>query len=113
MFVTMSGGQIGAQLGFALSPRADSTSRDSLLHSFLFHTIGGAARWTIIDHGRELSFDDNTYTEATDFRIRRIGTSVFYVIDSDVVYVSPFPLEGTICTGSALYYGGDSIGGGV
>lgn len=108
---TMNTQTTGAVIGLTSEPRPASGARENIQYAFYFYMTTGGARFGIRDRGRELHIGAGTYThEVTVFEIRRYQGTVFYVIDDEVVYVSPTPSTGSLCVGSCFYTAGDYIG---
>lgn len=100
---------IGVCVGFVAS-RATPTDPDRVGYGMRFGlSETGAAVMHVSEHGQRRTADA-TYSPSDNFRIRRVGQTVSYIRNGDVIYVSLRPsLEETLLVGSALFGFGDSI----
>lgn len=100
---------LGVCIGFVAN-RNNPTNPDRVLYGIRFGlSETGAAVMHVSEHGQRRTAE-TTYLPSDDFRIRRIGQTVSYIRNGEVIYVSRRPsLEETLLVGSSLFGFGDAI----
>lgn len=109
---TMPHAPVGSVCGFA-SARGDVADINRITHGIIFsQDAQGEGRYDIIESGVTLGVQ-RAYTSETVFELRRIGSSVVYLVDAAVLHDSTAPLEGPVLVSTSLYASGDSMPGGT
>lgn len=108
MSLTGMGLVVGVVVGFT-ADREDEQTPEMMSHAFYFHTNQAGERFfRVMEYGVPMTAD-SSYDETTDFRIRRLGDVVVYLVDGEKIYYSTLPSYGTLSVGSAFYASGDVI----
>jgi hypothetical protein len=100
---------IGVSVGFVAS-RASPTNPNRVLYGFRFGLSDtGAAVIHVSEQGQRRT-STFAYAPTDDFRIRRVGQTVAYLRNGEVIYASRRPSnEPSLLVGAALFGFGDAI----
>lgn len=100
---------VGAVVGFV--PNRDSpTNPDRILYGMQFGISSGGASVAHVTESGQQRTQDEVYTNADVFKIRRTGQTVCYIKNGMIMYVSARPcVETTLIVGCALFSAGDNI----
>lgn len=100
---------VGVVVGFT-NTRQDPTNPDRVLYGMQFGiSANGASVAYIVESGQRRT-QDSAYAPTDVFKIRRVGQTVSYLKNDEIVYVSSRPcVEAEIIVGSSLFASGDTI----
>lgn len=98
----------GAAMGFVTS-RNEPQDYARITHGFMFSSDAiGRPTWAVMESGRLLS-DPAIYNPAAVFRIERANGVVSYLVNGDLIMISPTESIGQIMAGCSLYASSDAV----